>query len=581
MKNLNKTLFKIYFEYIKRYKISLALILIFIPISSLVDVVVPIFYKGFFDELASTGDVKVLYGFLLKILITYGIGWMGWRFSTFATSYFQTKVMADLSNKCFESLHRHSINFFNNSFVGSLVKKANKFTYSFETIADLITWEFIPLVTTLVLSEIVLFTKSRLLAFVILIWLILFTAINYFFSIYKLKHDIKRTEKDSEVTATLADTITNQLSVKLFNGFKRENKNFQTKTNELHLLRMFSWNLANYAEAIQGALVIFLEVGLFYISVKLWKQGILTIGDFVLIQSYILNVFMRIWRLGRMIRRFYEATSDAKEMVEIFETPYEIQDSKDAVELKVSNGKIEFKDIYFNYNQTRKIIDNFNLSIKAGEKIGIVGPSGSGKSTLVNLLLRSYDVEQGKILIDDQKITKVTKESLWKNITFVPQDTVLFHRTLLENIKYGNPKATDNEVIQASGLAYCHDFIEEFQDKYNTLVGERGIKLSGGERQRIAIARAILKNAPILVLDEATSSLDSHSEELIQKALDSLMKDKTVIVIAHRLSTIMKMDRIVVLENGRIIESGNHQELLEKRGLYEKLWSKQVGGFIA
>lgn len=581
MKNLNKLLFKIYFEKMKRYKISLALILIFIPISSLVDVVVPIFYKGFFDELAGTGDVKVLYSLLLKILITYGIGWLGWRFSTFATSHFQTKVMADLSNKSFESIHRHSINFFNNSFVGSLVKKANKFTYSFETIADLITWEFIPLITTLVLSEIVLFTKSKLLAFVILVWLILFTAINYFFSIYKLKYDIKRTEKDSEVTGVLADTITNQLSVKLFNGFKRENNNFQTKTSELQKLRAFTWNLSNYVEAIQGALVIFLEVGLFYISVNLWKKGILTIGDFVLIQSYILNVFMRIWRLGRMIRRFYEATSDAKEMVEIFETPYEIQDSKDAVDLIVSNGQIEFKDVYFNYNQTRKIIDNFNLSINKNEKIGIIGPSGSGKSTLVNLLLRSYDVERGKILIDNQKITKITKESLWKNITFVPQDTVLFHRTLLENIKYGNPQASNEEVMRASRLAYCHDFINQFEDKYNTLVGERGIKLSGGERQRIAIARAILKNSPILVLDEATSSLDSYSEELIQKALDSLMRDKTIIVIAHRLSTIMKMDRIIVLENGQIIESGNHQELLQKRGLYEKLWNKQVGGFIA
>lgn len=581
MKSFTKKTFEIYFNHVKKYKISGIILLIFVPIASLSDVIAPLFYKGFFDELSGAGDEKVLILFLVKVLITYLCGWVAWRVATFVASYFETKIMTDLSDKCFAYIHKHSINFFNNNFVGSLVKKINKFVYSFEGIADLILWEFIPLMTTLILSEIILFNKNKILAGVIILWIVLYVIINYFFSIYKLKFDIKRTEKDSEVTAVLADTMTNQANVKFFTAYGRELENFSKKTNELRKLRMFSWNLSNIVEAVQGLLVIALEVGLFYLSVKLWKRGIFTLGDFVLLQSYILNIFMRIWRLGRMIRRFYELTSDAKEMTEIFETPFEIQDPKDAKDLELKGGKIDFKNVSFSYSQTRTIIHNFDLSIKAKEKIAIVGPSGSGKSTIVNLLLRNFDIETGKILIDDQNISKVKQESLWKNIGLVPQDTILFHRTLRENIRYGNPGASDEEVFKASKLAYCEEFINDLQDGYDTYVGERGIKLSGGERQRIAIARAIIKNPPILILDEATSSLDSSSEEYIQKALDILMKDKTVIVIAHRLSTIMKMDRIIVIKDGKVVESGSHKELLSQKGLYDKLWNKQVGGFIA
>lgn len=572
---------KIYFKYVKKYRISLILSLISIPIASLSDVVVPLYYKKFFDELVGNGDIAKLTGFLFNVVFIYCIGWIFWRIGSFLVSYLESRVMADLSNKSFKSIHKHSIDFFNNNFVGSLVKKVNKFVHSFEGVMDLAMYEFLPLITTFIAAEIVLFRKNIYMALIVVVWLIIYSTINILFSFYKLKHDIKRTKKDSEITGLLADTITNQISVKLFNANNRENLAFEEKNMELHKLRIFSWNLGNVAEAIHGGLIITLEVGLFFIALKLWQKNILTIGDIVLIQAYVLNIFMRIWRLGRMIRRYYEYISDSKEMIEIFETPYAITDLKDAKELIIHGPKIEFKNVYFNYNQTRNVIHDFNLTIQAKEKIAIIGPSGAGKSTIVNLLLRNYDVERGSIFIDNQKITKVTQDSLWKNISFVPQDTILFHRTLMENIRYGNELAKDEEVIEASKLAFCHDFIETLQDKYDTYVGERGIKLSGGERQRIAIARAILKNSPILVLDEATSSLDSQSEELIQKALTSLMVGKTVIVIAHRLSTIMKMDRIIVMGNGKIIEQGSHNELLLKNGLYKRLWNKQVGGFIA
>ena len=346
-------------------------------------------------------------------------------------------------------------------------------------------------------------------------------------------------------------------------------------------MQKFTWNLENYFEALQGFLMIGLEIGIFYLGIRLWEQGSFTVGDFVLLQSYILIVFMKIWDFGRVMRHLYRDLADAEEMTEILETSHEIVDSHDAKDLKVAKGEIEFSDVVFSYRKTRKIFSKFNLKIKPNERVALVGPSGSGKSTITRLLLRLHDISGGKILIDGQRIKKVTQDSLWRNISLVPQDPILFHRTLMENIRYGKTDATDEEVFEAARLAYCHEFISEFPEGYDTYVGERGVKLSGGERQRVVIARAILRNAPILVLDEATSSLDSGSENLIQNALDNLMKDKTVIVIAHRLSTIMKMDRIVVIDKGDIVEEGTHTALLKKRGgVYKKLWELQAGGFI-
>ncbi|MBT3538673.1 ABC transporter ATP-binding protein [Candidatus Parcubacteria bacterium] len=327
--------------------------------------------------------------------------------------------------------------------------------------------------------------------------------------------------------------------------------------------------------------MIFLEVGIFYVAISLWKDGILTIGDFVLIQAYLLRVFMKLWDVGRIIRRFYEHLADAEEMTEILDEPHGITDTKTAKPLEVTKGEITFKDVNFAYNQTRRVIHKLNTTIKAHQKIALVGPSGAGKTTVVKLLLRQNDVTSGKIMIDGQRISAVTLESLWKNISLVPQDPILFHRTLIENIRYGKPDATDEEVIEAAKKAHCHEFISDFPDQYETYVGERGVKLSGGERQRVAIARAILRNAPILILDEATSSLDSQSELFIQDALDTLMKGKTVIVIAHRLSTIMRMDRIIVIDEGKVIEDGKHEELISKKdGIYKKLWKLQAGGFL-
>lgn len=322
-------------------------------------------------------------------------------------------------------------------------------------------------------------------------------------------------------------------------------------------------------------------MALFFFAIQLWKNWELTLGDFVLIQTFLIQIINHIWDFGRMIRSIYENLAEAEEMTEILDTPIEIQDVKGAKALEVTKGKIDFDHVYFHYHKTRPVLKDFSLSLKAQEKVGVVGHSGAGKSTVVRILLRMHDISKGKILIDGQKISQVTQESLWKSVSLVPQEPILFHRTLMENIRYGRPEASDEEVYTASRLAHCHEFIEQLPEKYNTFVGERGIKLSGGERQRVAIARAILCNSPILVLDEATSSLDSESEKFIQEALDELMKNKTVIVIAHRLSTIMKMDRIIVMDQGKVVETGSHKELLRKKtGMYKQLWDLQVGGFI-
>jgi ATP-binding cassette subfamily B protein len=279
--------------------------------------------------------------------------------------------------------------------------------------------------------------------------------------------------------------------------------------------------------------------------------------------------------------KIYERLAEAEEMTRILNMPHQIIDTNKARTLKVNKGEITFEDVSFKYEEGEDVIKNFNLTVKPGQKVALVGLSGSGKSTLTKLLLRLYDVVGGKILVDGRNIAKVTQESLRNNISLVPQDPILFHRSLMENIRYGRFGATDEEVIQAAKLAYCDEFISKLKEGYQSTVGDRGIKLSGGERQRIAIARAILKNSPILILDEATSSLDSESEKYIQKSLDNLMKNKTVLIIAHRLSTIKRADRIVVISNKKIVEDGNHNKLIKiEDGIYKRLWNIQVGGFI-
>tara|TARA_B100001142_G_C14222403_1_gene612087 strand:- start:87 stop:1157 length:1071 start_codon:yes stop_codon:yes gene_type:complete len=306
------------------------------------------------------------------------------------------------------------------------------------------------------------------------------------------------------------------------------------------------------------------------------QNGTLTVGDFVLINAYMIQITMPLNFLGTVYREIRQALVDMSEMFDLLEQQAEITDPKDAEHLTVSNGRIEFKNIMFGYEKDRLILKDFNLIVGAGQNIAIVGTSGSGKSTIGRLLFRFYDIEQGELYIDGLNIKNVTQSSLHAAIGIVPQDTVLFNDTIYYNIAYGDPNASQEDVINAAKAAEIHQFVSDLPDGYNTTVGERGLKLSGGEKQRVGIARTLLKNPPILLLDEATSSLDTETENSIQKSLNQLLEGRTVLTIAHRLSTIVNSDFIVVLDNGEIIEQGTHKELLALNGRYNRMWKHQA-----
>ena len=501
--------------------------------------------------------------------------------AVFVINYFQSINMADLSKVCFNHLQKHSYAYFSNNFTGSIVKKTKSFVNAFEVLLDQLFFELIPAGVTIAVITIVLGRVNIFLGLGMLLWNIIFMIINWIFTKYKMKYDIQRSEAETSTSSFLADTVTNNTNIKLFNGYKKEYDGYSELAVNLHKIRRFTWDMSAKFYALQSFLMIVLEVGIFYFAIRLWSQDILTIGDFVLIQSYVLSVIMMVWDFGKIINRIYERLAEAEEMTLVLNLPHEIVDNDSATELEVNFGRIKFDKVNFAYDNNENVIDKFSLEINPKETLALVGTSGSGKSTLVKLLLRLHNIQSGRILVDGQDISKVTQESLRKNISLVPQDPILFHRSLMENIRYGKFGATDEEVIEASKLAHCDEFISKLEKGYDTFVGERGIKLSGGERQRVAIARAILKNAPILILDEATSSLDSESEKYIQESLDHLTKDKTVIIIAHRLSTIKKVDRIVVISDKKIVEDGIHSALIKlKAGIYRNLWDIQVGGFI-
>lgn len=549
------------------------------------DLIVPYVFKLLFDLIASEGIKKELVSqAIVLILIAFGfnlLNWSVWRVSERFSIYFQSKTMGNIAKECFEEMHNHSYNFFTSNFSGSLVKKINRLVRSFEGLADKLYFELGPLIIKVLVIFAVLFIIQPILGIVMAIWTGLFCYFNFLFAKYKWKFDIAKAKSETKTTAQLADTITNSITIKLFAGLKSEVKKFSKIIEDWVTKTKKAWLLNEYARAAQHFAMILLNLIVFYIAIKLWGEGQLTIGDFIWIQAYLFALFEKIWGFGRVIRDLYRDLADAEEMIEILNTKYEIQDAKDAKKLSVVRGKIEFEKVRFSYDKSVKVINNLSLKIKSGEKIALVGPSGGGKSTVTKLILRFFDIQRGKILIDGQNIKSVTQDSLRSQISLVPQDPILFHRTLMDNIRYGRQDATKEEVFAASRLANCHEFIMKFPKKYETLVGERGIKLSGGERQRVAIARAILANNPILILDEATSSLDSYSESQIQEALQNLMKNRTTLVIAHRLSTIMKMDRIIVFQDGKIAEQGTHADLISNNsGLYKKLWDLQSGGYV-
>lgn len=544
----------------------------------------PLYLQRFINVLSDASPeaqvTGVLFGILGMFALMAFIGWCGQRIQMLSIMALESRVMADLSNEAFGSLLGHSHSFFISNFAGSLTRRVSRYARAFEQLFDTFIFGFFSTAVFTVGVIVVLSQRSILLGAGLLAWVVVFIAIQILMARVRQPLRIARSKEDSKVTGILSDAVSNQSIIQTFASGSHERSLFSGAVEAWRKATIRSWNADALIFAIQGLFAIAIEVLLLGGGILLWQQGIITVGDFVLIQVYLIGVMDRVWGVGNSLRRMYDAFADAHEMITIFETPFEIEDTADARSLNVSSGSISMENVGFHFSEEQPVLSEFDLHIPGGQKVALVGPSGAGKSTVTKLLLRFYDVSSGSISIDGQDIRTVTQDSLHEAISFVPQDPTLFHRSLMDNIRYGKPDASDEEVIEAARKAHCHEFIAKLPEGYGTHVGERGVKLSGGERQRVAIARAILKDAPILILDEATSALDSESEHLIQDALKVLMEGKTVIVIAHRLSTIMTMDRIIVVEGGRIVADGTHKELLDQDGgLYQKLWSIQAGSF--
>lgn len=506
-----------------------------------------------------------------------------WRLVMYLQWTMNDRVIYELNRRVFDALSEQSMEFHTNRFGGSLVSQANKFTSAFARLADLYLFNIAPMVYAFVFTFIILVPVLPLFALALAIFAIIFMSIAYF-SFRSIRDlNVREAETHNKVSGQIADSITNILAVKSFSRERHEKDRFEEFAGDARqagfairtavILRDFWFGLI--ITAIMTSAFITLVFGNAWFGVA--------IGTLLLAVTYSMQILGNLWGFNGMLRQLNRIFGDAREMSVILNSTQTVSDMKNAKTLKANKGAIDIVDMTFRHadaNEDDTIFNNFNLSIKPGQRVGLVGRSGSGKTTLTKLILRFSDIQEGSVQIDSQSIAEVTQGSLREAIAYVPQEPMLFHRTLKENIMYGKPGATDEEVRKAAKQANALEFIEKLPDGFDTLVGERGIKLSGGQRQRIAIARAILKDSPILILDEATSALDSESEKLIQDALQKLMKGRTSIVIAHRLSTISKLDRIVVMEDGAIIEDGTHDDLVKKKGQYAKLWSHQSGGFI-
>lgn len=581
--NLHRGLvFKYFWKVIRNFKFPFFVVVISIILTSSLDIYVPFQFLKLFNVLI-TNDfslVEKARNILIFILVLKFIGWGLRRTIEYSNYYFVSSVGAGLREQAFSSMMKHSKSFFANNFSGSLTQKINKYVKAFEKLNERLTRDGISLVVKSVGTVIAIYFLVPKYSYILGIFCVIFILTALIYTRFKLKYDIISALADTKTTGALADSIGNHSSVQFFSGHDYENVKVGGIIHEQRRATLKNWNLWGGLGAIQGFYILMIEFIIFWIAIGDWKLGLIGLPVIVLIQTYLMRLVENLWDFASITKAFYEAFADAQEMALVMEKPYEVVDKTDK-ELENVKGNIFFDNVTYIYDKNNtKVFDNFSLTIPSGQKIAIVGTSGAGKSTFVNLLMRLFNLTSGKILIDGIDINTVSQKSLREQIGFVPQDPALFHRSLMENIRYGRRDATDKEVMEASSLANCDNFIEKLPLGYNTYVGERGIKLSGGERQRVAIARAILKNAPILVLDEATSALDSESEILIQEALRNLIKDKTTIVIAHRLSTIRAMDRIIVIEKGKITEDDTHEELLEKKdGLYKKLWNLQAGGF--
>lgn len=578
-----------YWKKARNYPIYLLGTIIFIPLTVLVNAYLPALILAKVLGRLSNHDYiphEIWASFGPTLLLYLAILFAGvilWRIVDFFVWRLEWSVQQDIAEEVFNHMLTESADFHANNFTGSLVSQTNKLLGGYVRLADTTIFQAYPLFAGIVIVSIILSFTAPL-----YVVLLLIVATLYLTSALLISRPVRRlaarhASAESEQTGFLADAITNIMAIKSFAMSNFERARFHKATSKSRdYLKDFSRThqiqmnvLATFSRTMSWSALLAAIVSVLVFNVN--------IAVVFLIFSYTSSIVEQLFQFSNnSLRNYNRAIGDASDMVKVLSQIPSVLDPENPEESRISNGEIEFDAVNFTHNgSSEAIFDKLSVSIKHGEKVGLVGHSGSGKTTFTRLLLRFSDVDGGEIKISGQNIAHLTQDDLHSHIAYVPQEPLLFHRTLSENISYGKPKASQSDIEAAAKKAHAHEFIKQLPEGYETLVGERGVKLSGGQRQRVAIARAMLKDAPILVLDEATSALDSESEKLIQDALWKLMEGRTAIAIAHRLSTIQHMDRIIVLDEGKIVEEGSHSELLKnKNGTYAKLWAHQSGGFL-
>jgi ATP-binding cassette subfamily B protein len=583
--DLPKTVTKFLWYFVKEQRTKFVLLMLSMSCWAVQEAIYPYFIKLIIDKLTEyRGDKKEIFhalsDTLTSALIIVLVIEVGFRAYDYISIKFYPNFKASIRRRLFSYVQYHSHNYFSKNYAGTIASRIYRFPDAAQDIVEMLITVFWPVVLTFLLSSILLFQANPIFAGIILSWFFTHMSVTIFFSSKCRYYSMLQSEKLSTLNGKIVDSLSNIISVRLFANYKFERRYLDRFQNE-ELKAAYRYMHYNFVMQFWLSLVTWLFLFAMVLgSIYCYRKDMLSLGDVVLILSYH-NLIGLVWHMGMYVITLSELIGVCKEGLNIVNQKYDVVDKDNAQDLHItSGGEIKFDNVSFNYARNNNVFSNVSTIIPSRQRVGLVGFSGSGKTTFINLILRYFDLAGGNIFIDNQNIAEVKQDSLRQAISVIPQDSALFHRTVMENIRYGKLDATDEEVYEAAKKAHAHDFIMKFPEQYNNMVGERGSKLSGGQRQRIAIARAILKNAPILILDEATSALDSNTEQQIQQALEQLMMDKTVLVIAHRLSTLLHMDRILVFDNGHIVEDGTHNQLLEVGGYYAKLWNMQTSGML-
>lgn len=581
---LPQTFLKFTLHFLRNYQWQIITIIILAALSGVYGALSSWLSKILLDAIEGTHDKQTLINATLWPAIFFVLNYeahnMIWRGIDTLNLTITPKIKNNIIENLFSYVHQCSVRFFQENFAGAISNNIILVADNIEKVVHTSLMYTIEMFVQLIIALIVMYFVNPIFALGLFIWVSCFLMSSFLLSgrARNLSKDYAKSK--SLLSGALVDSIQSIGTSRLFARNRFETTYLQNYllimrekfvTKEWFIFKVWFW---------QGLSITALIAFMLFFLLKLRTENLVSIGDFALILGLVLFVTENMWDLTEHIDIINDSIGQCNQSLKMLLIPLEIEDVPHAKTLKVTHGVIEFKNVQFHYKGTDPLFQNKSISILAGQNVGLVGYSGSGKSTFVNLILRLFDLTSGQILIDGQDIKEVTQESLRSNIGMIPQDPALFHRSIMENIRYGRLDATDEEVIEAAKKAHAHDFIQKLPLKYNSMVGERGVKLSGGQRQRISIARAILKNAPILILDEATSQLDSVTENDIQESLWRLMQGKTSLVVAHRLSTLLHMDRIMVFNKGKIVEDGSHPSLLAKNGMYKSLWDAQVEGFL-